>query len=462
MIMSKQVRIHAALAAANAMFGLGSIVGALGLAAGRTNPLAFTFVRQVLAGMLLLSLSLWTSNSSNCNSSNCSTRPVEYLMDRDHKNHNENNGGGAYKCSSSPQHHSYYPLLPSSRLHWQAFARLGLLLFLNQAAYIVGLALAGPVIGSIWQPTSPILTAGISMLWCQWERWNWIRFMGVLMAFAGCAAMVLFNSSHERRQPANDNDGKTHNGATTIASFWIDNVCFFSNCLAMSFYVLQSKQLLSIYPSLTVIGWSYILASLGTLFATFASSVWEPMEQLICPACDTTRTLGFLYIHPESIPALVYYILAMSVGSWGLIVWSNQYATGTLVVGYNVIQPVVSVLGTIMILHFCWVAECRSDDDDDDNDDATATFASSPCLYGPGMDTLCGMLGVACGLYLVIQTEPSARTIIPTAAASLIPMPVQDGMDTDHHPRDEKSTLLSEYGTMPSTCIAASRLRAFQ
>lgn len=436
MMITQNVRIHAALATANVMFGLGSIVGALGLAPA-TNPLAFTFVREVIAGVLLLTLSFWVGRSRSS-----SSQQVVVVVVNDHHQNTEKEAGD---CNCSSLYHHDYLVLPLRR-HFPKFCLLGLLLFINQGAYIVGIQLAGPVTGSVWQPTSPILTAGISMLcWKKWgmhgERWNVTRFTGVLVAFAGCASMVLLSDYRQE-----NNDKKAQHSGGSLTAFWIGNVCFFSNCLAMSFYVLQSKQLLSIYPSLTVIGWSYMIASLCMFLAAFLSSVWGSMEHLICPTCNTKQgTTTFLHIPRETIPALAYYIIAMSVGSWGLIVWSNQYATGTLVVGYNVIQPVVSLFFTIMILLFRWVAEC-SDDDDDDEANNSAVSSSLPCLNEPGIETLCGMLGVACGLYLVIQTEPS------TCIATGIPLEqLDDAVDKDH--RDDTSTLLAEYGTMP--CIVS-------
>ena len=140
-------KVHGALLLANSFWGIGAVVGALGLPA--TNPLAFCMVRQFLAGLLLLL-------------------------------------GGAGTASFA-----------SIKVHWKRFLILGLALFGSQADYLLGVILAGPVTASVWQPIQPIFTAAICMI-LGWEPAIFQRIIGVLIAFMGCVMMVLLLSKHDQ------------------------------------------------------------------------------------------------------------------------------------------------------------------------------------------------------------------------------------------------------------------------
>ena len=99
-------------------------------------------------------------------------------------------------------------------------------------------------------------------------------------------------------------------------------------------------------------------------------------------------------------PALLYYIFFASVGSYGLLTWANQHATGTLVMSYTVLQPVSTALLTTALLTVGLVASCQtlllSQEEPQDK----------ACLDFPSFGTFCGMLGVFGGLALIISTEP--------------------------------------------------------
>ena len=92
--------VHAALILANSIFGLGSIIGALGLP--ETNPLAFTAIREIVAGHLLLFLSYYVGVKS-----------------RQH---------------SQSSYEEY--LLIVKKEHLKPFFILALLLFMNQSVFI--------------------------------------------------------------------------------------------------------------------------------------------------------------------------------------------------------------------------------------------------------------------------------------------------------------------------------------
>lgn len=361
------IAVHGALILANIIFGFGSIIGALGLPAA--NPLAFTTIREVIAGCLLLGISFVSTR-----------KPPTYLKDETRNNSDDNH----HHNQESIQDY----LFPRSWHHFEKFCILGFFLFCNQSCYIVGIQLAGPVTASIWQPSAPSFTAALAMLW-KLEPWSVRRLSGVLVAFGGCAAMVLLT---------NRSDDNVHGGTVP---FFIGNLLFFVNCSSTACYILLSKELLQLrYPSWTVVGMSYLLASTG-MFVVTLLSVYLPVGW-ICTTCSRTPH-GAFCIPREALPALAYYTLAMSVGGWGLIIWSNQFASGTLVMGYSVLQPVTSLIFTVLLLLGGLVVQCGRGD----NESSTSMDENKWCLNEPGIGTLCGMAGVFCGLSLIIKTEPT-------------------------------------------------------
>ena len=378
-----------ALILANSMFGLGSIIGALGLP--ETNPLVFTFVREVFAGIILFGLSYYfVMKTSDMNKAMRKTNALKSPIDADDnhllhyqncpQNEEDNNRNNNTIKDTTTNTFLLFP----QRQHYRKYAMLGILLFGNQSAYIVGLQTAGPVTGSIWQPSSPIFTAALSMIWGL-ESWNLYRIVGVFVAFGGCTAMVFLS----------DRDQDTTHGGTT--AFIIGNFLYLTNCTCTAVFILLSKEVLQHYSSLTVIAWSYLLASPFMATAAYLSSKLPNFAHLICPTClSTDRAFS---IPVEAIPALAYYIIAMSVGSWGFMLYANQYATGTLVMGYNVMQPVTAIIFTALLLWTGFVSNCTNEESTD----------GEQCLNEPGLGTFCGMVGVACGLALIISTEPSTN-----------------------------------------------------
>jgi drug/metabolite transporter (DMT)-like permease len=136
--------------------------------------------------------------------------------------------------------------------------------------------------------------------------------------------------------------------------------------------------------------------------------------EFLCPECTSTW-----HIPPGAIGALIYNILFNSVAAYGILTWANQYATGTLVMIYTVLQPVTAAfLTTILVSVLHIYPSCFPNDDtqDDSNSTMTTTLSSSSsstittttaCLDLPGWETLVGMIGVFLGLMLVITTEPN-------------------------------------------------------
>ena len=75
--------------------------------------------------------------------------------------------------------------------------------------------------------------------------------------------------------------------------------------------------------------------------------------------------------------------------------------------GYTVLQPVTAIIFTTILLFVGLVAQCNSSNNDNNNN---SIESSAQCLNEPGLGTFCGMIGVACGLTLIISTEPRSTS----------------------------------------------------
>jgi drug/metabolite transporter (DMT)-like permease len=349
------ILVHLALMLGQVFFGMGSVIVALGLPA--CNPFAFALYREVAAGAILLALSSWQSSScANINNSVASAADL--------------------------------PSVKIKRNDYTRFVLLGLAIFGNQAAYIAGIKLAGPVAAAVWQPSQPIMTAAIGMI-LGWEPPKKQRICGVLICFVACASMVLLS--------AKQNQNSEH---PLPASTHIGYGLFFINCLCTSIYILLSKQPLRVYSPMAVTAWSYNIAAVFmALTAVLVSSSLHAME-LICPDCKSTWS-----IPPGAWFALAYYILFASVGAYGLLTWANSQATGTLVISYTVLQPVTAAILTLVMLH--WYPSCE--DRHHHPTDPTNGTTTGACLTPPGLPAILGTAGICAGLALVIRSEPATK-----------------------------------------------------
>ncbi|CAB9501651.1 EamA-like transporter family [Seminavis robusta] len=333
--------LHLALIVGQIFFGMGSVIAGLGLPA--CNPFAFALYREIAAGTILLSLSVF------------------YLDSNSNKS---------------------WIILSIQKPHWNRFLLLGLAIFGNQAGMIAGIKLAGPVAAAVWQPSQPIMTAAIGMV-LGWEPWRRTRIAGIVISFLGCASMVLLSTT------------TTTTATTTITnsmtSILTGHALFFMNCLSTSIYVLLSKAPLRIYSPLLVTAWSYVIASMFMAITTYILTWSSDIMFFLCPDCQG----------PWNIPsgawfALFYFILFGSVGAYALLTWANsQAATGTLVISYTVLQPVTAAILTMTMLSFRWYPNCQ-----------TTEQHVAYCLTPPGLQSILGMAGIFTGLALVIRTEP--------------------------------------------------------
>ena len=333
-------RVHAALVSAHVLFGAGSVVAALGLNA--ISPLMFSLIREVGAGTLLVVASVATT--------------------------------GLWPRAALPE--------------WRRFFGLGLMLYLNQVAFIIGVKLANPVAGSVWQPSQPIITAAIAMFLGPrhklGEPFSCARVLGILLAFGGCAAMVVLSAGAS---------GNRHTAAREVAG----NAFFLLNCTGGSLFVLLSRPALEAFPPVCVIAWAYVAAAGLTLATALAVSASPSALAFLCPECD--RAAPFR-VPVSSGWALAYWVLAGSALCFFLLTWANKRASATLIVGYSALQPVTAMLLTVVLILCKAYPECG-------DGSSGGGGSGSVCLPPRGLGDL-GALGVFAGLYLVARTEPGS------------------------------------------------------
>ena len=134
--------VHGALILVQCIFGGGSVVGKLGVAA--FNPMVFALIREAAAGVLLMLWALYQDGFM---------RP---------------------RTSDAP-----------------LFFACGCFIFLNQSAFIVGDKLSDAVLASAWQPTQPVFTLLIS-IFLGWERATTCKAVGIALSFGGAAFMATY------------------------------------------------------------------------------------------------------------------------------------------------------------------------------------------------------------------------------------------------------------------------------
>ena len=310
---TNKVLVQSALIMSQTFFGVGSVVAALGLP--KCNPFVFAMIREISAAVILSCLAFWSTTT----------------IRRRNKRQEEEEGEQLQNVSVWN--------------HKVRFFCLGMAIFANQSCAIVGIKLAGPVASAVWQPSQPIITAAICIL-MRWEPINLLRILGISFAFLGCIAMVLLSSSTTTTTTTTttrDNSGDTNrfmnqkeNETTAMMMFQnaiLGNLFFFINCLGTSLYVILSKKPLQLFPSsLTVVATSYSVASICLIMTCLGLYYYFETNQTEVPFCP--ECTEFWYIPHNAYFALFYFIMFNSVGAYALITWANQYASGTLVMGY--------------------------------------------------------------------------------------------------------------------------------
>eukprot|EP00933_Yihiella_yeosuensis_P084344 TRINITY_DN9878_c0_g1_i14.p1 TRINITY_DN9878_c0_g1~~TRINITY_DN9878_c0_g1_i14.p1 ORF type:complete len:436 (-),score=64.52 TRINITY_DN9878_c0_g1_i14:330-1637(-) len=318
-------QVHGALIVAQVLFGCGSVVGKLGVAT--FNPMLFALIREGVAGPLLLTAAVVKEGKS-------------------------------------------------SKIHFKdlaLFAICGFCLFTNQAMFIIGDKLAGPVVGSAWQCSQAVFTLLISLT-LGWEKPTVLKILGIAVSLAGGTFMVLYGQN------------------TSSRSSFFGNILFALNCLGTALYVIFSKIALRKFSSLTTTAWSYACASVMTAILALILNHSCDFIRFVCPVdadhmasykCDSHPTSCSPWQVPTSaLLPLAYWIFGTSMLSYSLMTWANQYAKAGYVLAYTALQPFSSMLlSTTIIL---------------------VVGPSNTTLKMPGVNAL-GGLGVVAGLLFILK-----------------------------------------------------------
>jgi drug/metabolite transporter (DMT)-like permease len=181
--------VHAALISVQLIFGIGAVIGKLGVA--RFNPILFVGIRDGVGGPLLtLSAVLF------------------YCI-----------VGG--------------PSPVPKRADLPRFAIAGFCLYCSQAFFIVGEKLSSAVIGSAWQPAQPIMTTIIAVS-LGWEPLTTFKTIGISFAFVGAAFMVFYQPHASSGATDGSGSSNSSDNTTSTASTVIGNSMFFINCMGTS------------------------------------------------------------------------------------------------------------------------------------------------------------------------------------------------------------------------------------
>ncbi len=359
--------VQLGLFSAHAILGISAVVATIGLSS--FHPLTFVLIRGVCASTILLIVSHFYSIS----------------MGRERG------------------------ILSGSRKDWSKFALSGFGIFSAQVCCITGIKLTSAVTATVWQPSAPIITAAVCMI-LGWEPFSFLRCVGILVAFLGCTVMVL-GGEVERgiRSSSGDSSAFPH---------LLGQLFFLISCFGVSLYVLASKRIIGTtqgrYESVTITAWSYTFSAVYMLIFSILMSLNDSVISLLCPDCGS----NIWHVPRHALPALIHFILFTSCVVYGLITWASRYATGTLVIGYTVVQPVASAILIQVLITAGLFKGCAFTDESDDNlddvnmddwnfDDAVVE-SYDICLEQPDIFTAIGAVGVFIGLMVVIYTEPKS------------------------------------------------------
>jgi drug/metabolite transporter (DMT)-like permease len=202
------------------------------------------------------------------------------------------------------------------RSEWPRLALLGLLgILANQTLFLIGLSFTTATSAAILMPSIPVFTAAAGALLAV-ERVRGARLAGILLAALG--AVVLLD-------PARLEVG----GRATLGNLFV-----IANCLCYSFFLVLQRPLLERLPWRTVIAWSFLFGSLGTLTLSAPALAGTPWRAL----------------SPHALAGLLYIGLVPTAGAFALNTWAVRRSSPALAAAFTTVQPVLTALLAGLVL----------------------------------------------------------------------------------------------------------------
>lgn len=211
------------------------------------------------------------------------------------------------------------PPLPFARdFAW--FAILGTLLVGNQLFSNLGVQLAGALIATCMQPTSPVLSAALAVALGQ-ERLPYIVITGTALSVAGAVIVA-----------AGRGQGASIRGTVSVGFG-----CLVINSFCFAAYVTLMKEVVHKYSTAVVTGASQGLGLLVMLAVVLARLLLTPEP----PS---------LWLPSSACGVLAYWVLAISTIGYLTVSWANRHLPASTVALYAVLQPAVGALLSVLIL----------------------------------------------------------------------------------------------------------------
>lgn len=270
------VACHAALALAQIASGVGIVYLKLAMNQAHVDSVSFSFWRFVGATPLLLALAVAT------------------------------------RTGPTPQR---------SDVAW--FALLGVLLVLNQLFANLGVELAGALLATCMQPTSPVLSAAMAVAIGQ-EQHSLSAVVGIALGVAGAVVVAA------GRATAGSSGGDPANVVGGFACLVINTSSFAAYCVCMKAVVIT-------HGAVVITGASH---ALGLLV----------MSAVVVGRQCLVHNPSGLGLPSAAYGVLAYWVLCVSVGSYCLVSWANRHLPASTVALYAVLQPAVGAALSVAIL----------------------------------------------------------------------------------------------------------------
>lgn len=213
---------------------------------------------------------------------------------------------------------------PSQTIRRKDYARLALYsllgVVLNQLLFVKGLSLTSSVINAtLLSTTIPVFTLLVSMS-LGYDRLSFRKAFGIILA--ACGVIYLIDPMR-----ADFSSGNT-----------LGNILVVANSLFYGAYIAVSKDMLKRYGALTMLTWVFVFGTIPTVPLGFYSLSGTALE-----AVGAGVWLAVIYI-----------ILAPTVGAYYLNAWALARVAPSTVAVYIYLQPLIAFALAPLILGESW------------------------------------------------------------------------------------------------------------